>query len=260
MNRVKFTDWIEDYADGSMDVAEMKKFEDTLAADKDLQFEYKLSRDLDRILGDEELLDFGQKCLAARAEQRMASARLVKVVQITRKYWYAIASLVVIAVIVTAALLIDPGSYSSEKLFRMYYKSGDAIGLSRSGNYTMAEALVAFSKDDFRNADLLFDEILANEPQNFAARYYAGISNIELKQFPKAIQMFEQIVSDQGNLYTEYAEWYLGLSYLAGEQPDKATGIFLIIAASPDHLYRQDAASILEKLNKGTKSKKIINR
>jgi TolA-binding protein len=89
--------------------------------------------------------------------------------------------------------------------------------------------------------------------------YYCGISNIEIKNFPKAAQMFESIIQDNENLYVENAEWYLGLTYLAEGQVEKAQGIFNNIAASPDHYYSKDAKSILEKILKNEHSKKFLN-
>lgn len=259
MNRVKYTEWIDDYVEGALDQASKEEFESALSSNKSLSFEYKFGKDIDRILGDDELLDFSEKCLAASNEMKLPAQKLAKVVHFTRRYWYAAASLVVIALIISGIVLFNPGSYSGEKLFRMYYKSGDAVGISRSGNISMAEALLAFSKSEYVSADQLFDQILANEPDNFAVRYYAGISNIELKNFPKAIKMFEFILDDPNNLYSEFAEWYLGLSLLASEQADEATSVFTNIASSRGHLYQKEASSILDKLGKGEKNKKFIN-
>ena len=259
MNKVRYTEWIDDYIGNELDEAGMKKFEMELSINHDLAMEYNLERDLEKVLRQQDLLDFRAKCILAQNELNLSSRNFVKVVQFTRKYWYAAASVLLIAIVAGSLILLNPGGYSPEKIFKMYYKSGETIGVSRSGNGNMVEALLQFSKNDFQAADVLFDKILVNDQRNFAVMYYSGISNIELKNYPKAIQMFETIINDKDNLYIENAQWYLGLSYLASEKVGKASNIFKEIASAPGHFYAKDAQGILEKISKNEKNKKFLN-
>lgn len=259
MNKVRYTEWIDSYIDNELDEAGIKNFEMELSINRDLALEYQLEKDMEKILSQQDLLDFRAKCILAQNELNLSSRKFVKVVQFTRKYWYAAASLLLIAIVTGSLILINPGGYSPEKLFKMYYKSGETIGVSRSGSGTMVEALLFFSKNDFQAADNLFDKILINDTRNFAVRYYSGISNIEMKNYPKAIQMFESIISDGNNLYIENAEWYLGLSHLASGNVSQAGKIFKDIASTPGHFYANDAKSILEKISKNEKNKEILN-
>jgi tetratricopeptide (TPR) repeat protein len=259
MNKAKYTEWIDSYVENELDEAGRKKFEAELSFNRDLANEYHLEKDLDEALLQDDLIDFRAKCITAQNELNLSGKRFVKVVQITRKYWYAAASMLLIGLITGGLFLLNPGVYSAEKLFKMYYKSGETIGVSRSGNVNMVEALRYFTLNDFQSAESLFDEILANDPQNIAVMYYSGISNIEIQNYLKAIKMFEFIIRDGDNLYTENAEWYLGLSHLAAEQIDQADAIFNTIAANPDHHYSEEAKSILEKIGKSEKNKKFLN-
>jgi tetratricopeptide (TPR) repeat protein len=259
MNKVKYTEWIDSYIGNELDQAGIKKFEKELSINQDLAMEYHLERDLEKVLSQQDLLDFKAKCISAQNEINLSSKRLVKIVQFTRKYWYATASVLLIAIVAASLVLFNPGGYSPEKLFKMYYKSGETIGVSRSGSGNVVEALLLFGKNDYQAADVLFDKILAKEPRNFAVMYYSGISNIEMKNYPKAIEMFENILADQDNLYIENAEWYLGLSCLASENVSRAVKIFKDIAATPGHYYAKDAQSILEKISKNEKNKKFLN-
>jgi len=259
MNRVKYTEWIDSYVEGELGDAGRKNFEAELSTNRDLALEYHLEKDMGKILAQDDLLDFRAKCMSAQNEVNLSSRKFVKVVQFTRRYWYAAASMLLIALITGGLILLNPGGYSAEKLFKMYYKSGETIGVSRSGNVNMVEALRYFTKNDFQNAENLFDKILANDPQNIAVMYYSGISNIEIKNYPKAILMFESIILDGDNLYTENAEWYLGLSHLAAGQVDQANIKFQEIASSPGHYYSNDAKSILEKIGENDKNKKFLN-
>jgi tetratricopeptide (TPR) repeat protein len=258
MNRVRYTEWIDSYVEGELDNAGMKKFETELSVNKDLALEFRLEKDLEQSLSQEDLLDIRAKCILAQEELNLSSNKFVKVVQFTRKYWYAAASLLLIALITGGLILFNPGNYSAEKLFKMYYKSGETIGVAR-GNDNMVEALRYFTKSDYQAAEGLFEKILANDPNNIAVMYYSGISNIEIKNYQKAIQMFESIIHDGNNLYTENAEWYLGLSHLAAGEVDKADAIFKTIASTPGNYYTKDAKSILDKIGKSEKNKKFLN-
>ena len=259
MNKVKYTEWIDSYVEGEMDETGRKIFEAELSTNRDLALEYNLESDLKKMLSQEDLLDFRAKCMLAQDEMNLKSRKFVKVVQFTRRYWYAAASIFLIAMITGGLFLLNPGSYSAEKLFKMYYKSGETLGVSRSGNVNMVEALRYFTKNDYQTAEGLFDKILANDPENIAVIYYSGISNIEIKNFPKAIQMFESIITDGDNLYIENAEWYLGLSNLAAGQVDEAESMFKVITSEPGHFYSKDAKSILEKIERSERNKKFPN-
>jgi tetratricopeptide (TPR) repeat protein len=260
MNKVKYTEWIDNYVDGELDNLGMKEFEAQLSDNQELAMEFKLEQDIRKAISEEaDVVDFRAKCIEAQNEINISEKKLVKIVHITRKYWYAVASILLIALIIGGVAVINPGGYSSEKLFKMYYKSGETIGLSRSGNVDMAEALRYFSRNEFKTAESLFGKILTSDPNNFAVMYYSGISNIELENYPKSIMMFETIIKDGGNLYIENAEWYLGLSYLASDNMERSEEIFQQIASAPDHYYFEEARSILEKIGKSEKSKKILN-
>lgn len=259
MNNMRYTERIDNYVDRELDEAEIRQFEEELKTNPQLAMEYRLELDINKALAEEDLIDLRAKCREAQEEMKYSGKKLGKVVQFTRKYWYAAASVLLIALVAGSLILLNPGGYSTEKLFKMYYKSGETVGISRSGNANMVEALRFFSRNDYKTADELFDKILANDPQNIAVKYYSGISNIETENFQKAISMFESIISSGNNLYVENAQWYLGLSQLASGQIEQARKTFNTISATPGHYYNQDAKSILEKLNKSEKKKNFIN-
>jgi tetratricopeptide (TPR) repeat protein len=259
MNNMRYTEWIDKYVEGELDEAGIQRFEAELASNRSLAMEYQLDKDIEKALMQEDMLDLRAKCFMAQEELKLSDRKLARVVQFTRKYWYAVASVFLIVLITGGVLLFNPGVYSTQKLFKMYYKSGETVGISRSGNANMVEALRYFSKNDYKAADGLFDKILVSDPQNVAVKYYSGISNIEIRNFPKAIGMFESIIENGNNLYVESAQWYLGLSRLASGQVKEANDLFLIIASTPGHYYNKDATSILEKIKKHDRNKNLLN-
>ncbi len=259
MNKVKYTEWIDSYLDNDLDETGMRIFKEELKENPQLALEYRLEADLNKILQDETSLDFRAKCLEAQREVNLEQKQSVKVVHFIRKYWYAAASLVLIALIVGGIFLMNPQGYSNERLFKMYYKSGESISVTRSGNVNMVEALISFSKKDYATAANSFEKILANEPENFAVMYYCGIANIENHNYSKSVELFQNIINNGDNLYIEYAQWYLGLTYLIANEKNKALTQFESIASDSGNYYQNQAQSILEKIRFNEKGKKIIN-
>jgi tetratricopeptide (TPR) repeat protein len=258
MNKAKYTEWIDSYLEGELDAAGMESFETEMKVNRQLALEYQLEMDLVEVLHDEDILDFKAKCIEAHKEVNLMKRGTARVVHIARKYWYAAASVIIILLIAGGLYVLNPGGYSNERLFKMYYKSSE-IGITRSGNVNMVEALIYFSRKDYQTAAQLFDKILSAEPGNMAVTYYSGITNIEIRNYAHAIDMFKAIIKDGNNLYVENAQWYLGLAYLIDEKNDDAIEQFRIIADNPGHYYNSQAVSILDKLNKNEKNKEILN-
>jgi len=258
MIKLKYTEWIDQYVEGGLQPADALKFETELSVNPQLALEYQLELDIEQALQENEILNFRGLCLEAQEEVRLIHSKGAKVVHFVRKYWYAAASLVLVALIAGGILLFQPGSYSNEKLFKMYYKSGD-IGIKRSGNANMVEALMAYSKKDFVTASQAFEQVLKNDPSNIAVQYYCGISSIEIGNYQRAIDLFKGIISHGDNSYIDYAEWNLGLAYLANDQNNLAISEFTKIAENNKQSYQDQAVSILKKLDEKNNNEKIFN-
>ena len=248
MNKTKYSVLVENYVDGQLDEVQQKNFEAELLINQTLAMEFRLEKDLDRILKNEQMIDFRAKCITAQEEFNSGRLKSTRVFQLARKYWYAAAAVMLILLVVGGLFLMQPGGYSNEKLFKMYYKTGE-IGISRSGNADLIQALLKYHDKDYASAVTLFDEILAKDPNNFAIRYYDGMSSIEVGNYTKAINMFKSIIDNGENLYIEYAQWYLGLTFtFINGQTDDASKIFRQIANNPDHVHQKDAQFICKKL------------
>ena len=258
MIKAEYTEVIDQYMEGSLDREGLRKFEHELKVNPKLAMEFRLEQDLDTALGESDIIDFRAMCIEAQEEVKLLHSTGARVIQTVRKYWYAAAAAVLVALIAGSLLIYQSGRYSDQKLFKMYYKSGE-IGIKRSGNANMVEALMAYSKKDFVTASQAFEQVLSKDPANIPVQYYCGISNIEIGNYTRAIQLFNKIIKNDNNSYVEYAQWNLGLSYLANNQESDAVKQFKLIAADENHTYRDQAKSILEKINNQHKNKKLFN-
>ena len=182
-----------------------------------------------------------------------------RLVTFIRRY-AAVAAVILLLVVSGLVYFIQPGQYTNERLFKMYYKTEDAVGISRSGNGNIVEAIMKYHEKDYFTALRLFDDILKNDPTNYAIRYYCGISYIETGSYENAVAMLESVMEQNENLYIEYAQWYCSLAYLAKGDQDSAKAGFKAIADNSDHYYKDQASSILIKMEEGADGKNFLKK
>jgi hypothetical protein len=78
--------------------------------------------------------------------------------------------------------------------------------------------------------------------------FLAGVANMELKDYKAATGMFQHIMAENArlndDLFQDQAEYYLALTYIADNQPDKAVAILRPIKADKNHLYHQKVSAM----------------
>lgn len=248
--KLKYSQLIERFLAGEMNEDELRWFSNELKSNAELSTELKLDNDLDKILLEEDVVEFRRKLLSIYNENKQLNAPRIVRLQ-PRKWQLAAAAAIAVLMITGGALLFtQQRSYTPEKLFSMYYDSDRSIELTRSGNANIVEAVLKFQQKDFQGASLLFAEILDRDSSNMAVWFYNGISYIETDRIDDAVKAFNYIVDDGNNLYVEHAEWYLGLCYLKNEQIDSAVNEFRNIAVDQNNYHKKEAEKILENLGR----------
>ncbi|MDX9905253.1 MAG: hypothetical protein RBS55_01560, partial [Bacteroidales bacterium] len=61
MNSIRYTEWIDSYVEGELDEAGMRQFEEELEINRHLALEYKLDKDINEALLEEDILDLRAK-------------------------------------------------------------------------------------------------------------------------------------------------------------------------------------------------------
>lgn len=246
--RFKYSADIERYLAHDMAYAEMRSFEKEVALNRSLSGELRLTRDIDKALERDDIIDFRLKLVSARDEYKGTKSE-IPVIHVSRKrFWYAAASLVLLASLGAILYFNFSGNYSNDALFNKYYTSENIVDVTRSGDANIVEAIIRFQEKDYKSSSRLFGQILGNDSQNFAGWFFYGISCIETNEYGKAESAFKHIISDKQNLYVEHAEWYLALSYLKSDQSYKARVQLNQIAADSENFHQNDAKHLLEKL------------
>jgi len=229
--------------------AERENFEKEVNSNPELAGELKLSRNIDAALRRDDIIDFRKKLVAAHMESKKVHHEVPVVRMHVKKFWYAAASLILLAAIGSTLYFSVPRGNSTDTLFNEYYSADNLVDVTRAGDANIVEAVIKFQGKDYPMAARLFDNILQKDNGNIACWFYYGISCIETENYAKAEKAFNHIISDDQNLYIEHAEWYLGLTFLKNNQVSKAKAQFEKIASNPDNFHRKDAKNLLQKLN-----------
>ena len=140
---------------------------------------------------------------------------------------------------------------SQDDIYQKFYNRYEATGIVRSANLTanktLSEALQKFENQDYNAALNLFTEVISRDQNNMVGHFYTGISLQETGKYQNAIKEYETVIIDKDNLFTEQAEWYIGLCYLQTNENKKAYKQFKKIAKN-EGFYQQKAQSILNKI------------
>lgn len=109
---------------------------------------------------------------------------------------------------------------------------------------------------DFEKSASMFAEILRDEPSNVLARYYAGISRFNLKQYEAALPRFID-AAEMSPTMTANARYYAGVCYARTGRTGKAAEMFEYVKenAEPGPM-RKNAAQWLEALEMDKKPEK----
>ncbi|MBK7172093.1 MAG: hypothetical protein IPH84_02405 [Bacteroidales bacterium] len=246
----KYSAIIEKFLTNDLAYAEKKSFEKEVTTNKELSEELILTKSIDAAISNEDILDLRIKLLAARKEAGLTQSAKPKVRTLWKKYWYAAASIILLATVGSVFIFAFNDTGTNDSLFKQYYSPDNLIQITRSSDANIVEAIIKFQERDYTSASRLFGQILENDTTNFAGWFYYGISCIETSDYLKAENAFNRIIQNEGNLYSEHAEWYLGLSFLKSNQMVKAKMQLEKIAANPDNFHRKDARHLLKQINK----------
>lgn len=247
-NNFKHSASVEQFLSGEMLPAERENFEREVASNPGLAAELRFSKAIDDALLKDDVIDFRKKLLVTYRENKKEQ-RDVPVVRLQiRKFWYAAASFILLATLGSTLYFSLPSGNSTDSLFKQYYSSENLVDVTRAGDANIVEAVIKFQEKDYQLSARLFQKILEKDNNNIACWFYFGISSIETENFEQAEKAFNHIIADNGNLYVEHAEWYLGLSYLKSNQLDKANQQFVTISKNADNVHQDDAKRLIEKL------------
>lgn len=128
------------------------------------------------------------------------------------------------------------------------YISHDVISLTHRGNVNnklFSKAEDAFNSSNYKEAEILFNQILMKDPSNMEVELYKCISLIETNQFIEADKLLLKI-SKTNSAYSDSAKWYLSLSKLKQKDFEACKESLKTIQNDSD--YYKEAQELLSEL------------
>jgi tetratricopeptide (TPR) repeat protein len=251
-NDLNYADFIERYLDGEMGKDELIWFEKELDSNPQLQKELALRRNVNIAILEKDVMELRSqlKEICSSPVLRETAVRK-KAVALRRKLLIAASFITIVVIASFFVLFLGNKSYSNEEIYAMYYRPYEASMNFRSADVNINDELRAamqyYENKDFRNALVLFEKILGDDPTRIGLNLYSGISHMEVKEYNDANRDFRKIIDDGYSLYIEQAEWYLGFCYLMIGDTEKARQEFGLIAAQ-DGFYKDKAVKVLDKM------------
>ncbi|BDX37046.1 hypothetical protein CYCD_04010 [Tenuifilaceae bacterium CYCD] len=165
----------------------------------------------------------------------------VKIVSIA-----AAASLVLIFVVRSLLIPSNP-----ENLYETNYKPYEAFtSITRGADDDLTnrynQAIVNYRQGNYELAAMEFEMIMKSDTFSSAPKFFAGLSQIELGDYAKAINLLNNVVQNNADYATE-AKWYLGLTYIKTGDNNKAIPYFKDLSQTPGY-YQREAKKMVKKL------------
>lgn len=146
--------------------------------------------------------------------------------------------------------LFPKKNLSSYEIINRYYKVYEPPTAQRSGqsvtNTDFTKALEFYNIHDYREAAILFNKVVENNPRDMQSELLSGVANFGNKKYVEAKQSYVKVINDNNNLFIETAKWYLALCYVQTNEREKAVQQLETIKKE-DGIYSNDAKKIIRR-------------
>ncbi len=242
MKKLNKDNLIDLYVTGKLEDAELWEFKHEMETDQDLAKEVAFRMEVYQSIGDKKKIALRENIMAMKPRQQ------TKHRYIQSWKWQAVAASVVVFLMVGAGLLTNMfNADTNNDVFATYYHPESSLLSVRSGsmsdNTSLNLGMLSYDQGQYDESIEIFKSI----PNNVVARLYCGFAYMNVKNYKSAIEEFNHVMAHGDNLFTDQAEWNIGLSYVADNKINQAKVIFTRIA-SQDGAYSDKAADILKEL------------
>ncbi len=139
---------------------------------------------------------------------------------------------------------------STDHLFAAYYKTYTVIDGQTRGNdqfdMEMKEIVRLYKIGQFDEVSIKLVPFLIEETPPSKVLLMNGISQIELREYEKAIASFNKVINQGGEFILE-AKWYLALCYIKMKNIPEAKKILAELSQTPG-IYKSMAQELMDKL------------
>lgn len=168
-----------------------------------------------------------------------------------RRY-FSIAAVLLLVSTIIFYIFNSMATGGTDKIFNEYfvlYPNTTPIVRSEVSADTFLQAMSAYEIEDFNTALNLLEKVLAQNPANAEARFYAGMASLELHETAKSIDYFKSVAAIETSEFKQHSQWYLALAFLKNQDEKSAMVVLKEIAAS-GRKYQKFASELITKLSK----------
>ena len=241
---------IDDYLLGQLSGEALKAFQDKINEDKAFAEAVNARAELINFLeyaGDQEMREKLKHIHQKAITDQQPPSRKIRAVY----YWVGIAASVMLLLCASYYLYTtNIKEESPQELLQAYY-STPVIAAAERGDTAdlrwLASANQFYNKKDFEETLALIEDN-TDESIPPKAILMAGVSHMELKQYPEALTDFGTLIAAQDVLLEEQARWLAALCYIQTGNKKQAINYLSILAEDANAYKNEEAQSLLEKI------------
>ena len=109
------------------------------------------------------------------------------------------------------------------------------------------QAKKEYDSKNYSTAVTLLQDVLKKEPGNTEALFYCGISQLSMNEDTDAIHLFQSVLKNSPNGFSEAAKWYLSLGYIKKNKASKAKKLLEDLSRGNSE-YKSNAQKTLDEL------------
>ena len=260
---MKSTILIEKYLDGTLKGNKLKDFEKNMNNSDELKKLVIIHKEVNESIECEDVIRFRNKLdyiysLFRKSENHKEKDSVIGLRQQNKvglfvKYRLLIAASISLFIIIGALFfyMLKAKEYTNDELFSMYYQPYTHDISRGSDSHILSDlesAIILYDNFNYQQAHKEFSFINEQYDENYLAKFYYGLTCIEMEEFDKAIQQFENILENWESPFVYHAEWYLLLCYLKNNNKEKAL-ILLQTIEQGNKYYKKRAEEILHELS-----------
>lgn len=215
-------DQVESYLADAMSADERRIFEQQMDADPALRAEVLLHQEVTETLRGEKVHELRK--VLKEVDQNFqitdtANPTYNQVRTLPFRRLLAIAAAVA-AMVVTVFVLMPDAAMSNDDLFAQHYEPYKMILNQRSADdaesteQLVKAAVMAYETKDYKQAAVLFETLLAQQPHSETFQLYHAITLISSDDAGSAIEPLNKLLSNASPLFVEQSRWYLAMAYL----------------------------------------------
>lgn len=240
---------IEEFISGALEGAKLEEFRSELNENKDLKAEVVFRRNVEKAVGEKDVLSLRNKLHAVQHEVKNKEIKsLIPETNVQQMNWWRAGVAVVIVLFAFAGLVRDNFG-NMDRNYEKYYEQPEwAPQRSVTADLSvLQQANGYFVSGEYEMALGLYNKAIAENDDKFVFQFYKAASLQNLERFGEAIPEYSKVIEHGDNIFVEEAEWYKALCYLKLEQKESAQKQLTAIV-NKNGYYASDAKAILRKV------------